>query len=271
MTLGERLRQARLEAGLSQRQLCGEEVTRNMLSQIENGTAQPSMTTLAYFASRLGKPVSYFLEEETVCSPNQEVMARARAVILGGSAGNAAEILKNYRQPDAVFDAEFMLLHRIAALAEAERAAEKRQFAYAAQLLEALAPIEDGYCARELETQRLLLLAEVRPPLRGEVCKALPSRDREFLLRARDALDRGKLDRAAAFLEASDDRGAPLWNFLQGEMLLARGKYADALPYYHKAEEAYPEKTAQRLEHCYRELENFKQAYFYACKQRNGN
>ena len=28
MTLGERLRQARLEAGLSQRQLCGEEVTR---------------------------------------------------------------------------------------------------------------------------------------------------------------------------------------------------------------------------------------------------
>ena len=35
MTLGEKIRQARLEAGLSQRQLCGGEVTRNMLSQIE--------------------------------------------------------------------------------------------------------------------------------------------------------------------------------------------------------------------------------------------
>ena len=63
MTLGEKLKQARLEAGLSQRQLCGEEVTRNMLSQIENGVAMPSMGTLSYFARQLGKPVSFFLEE----------------------------------------------------------------------------------------------------------------------------------------------------------------------------------------------------------------
>ena len=55
MELGQRLKQARLQAGLSQRQLCGEEVTRNMLSQIENGTARPSMARLAYFAARLGK------------------------------------------------------------------------------------------------------------------------------------------------------------------------------------------------------------------------
>ena len=46
MSLGEKLRQARLEAGLSQRALCGEEITRNMLSRIENGAAQPSMRTL---------------------------------------------------------------------------------------------------------------------------------------------------------------------------------------------------------------------------------
>ena len=43
MELGEKLRQARLEAGLSQRQLCGERITRNMLSQIEHGSARPSM------------------------------------------------------------------------------------------------------------------------------------------------------------------------------------------------------------------------------------
>ena len=63
MELGQRLRQARLEAGLSQRQLCGEVITRNMLSQIENGSARPSMETLRYLASRLGKPISFFLEE----------------------------------------------------------------------------------------------------------------------------------------------------------------------------------------------------------------
>ena len=39
MELGEKLRQARLAAGLSQRQLCGDVITRNMLSQIESGAA----------------------------------------------------------------------------------------------------------------------------------------------------------------------------------------------------------------------------------------
>ena len=64
MELGQRLKQARLEAGLSQRQLCGEEITRNMLSLIENGSARPSMETLRYLASRLGKPMGYFLEKQ---------------------------------------------------------------------------------------------------------------------------------------------------------------------------------------------------------------
>ena len=78
MSLGEALRQARLEAGLSQRALCGDEITRNMLSRIENGVAQPSMRTLQYLAGRLGKPMSYFLDEQAVVSSNQQVMERAR-------------------------------------------------------------------------------------------------------------------------------------------------------------------------------------------------
>ena len=64
MELGEKILQARQAAGLSQRQLCGEVITRNMLSQIEHGTAKPSMKTLAYLADRLGKPISFFLEDE---------------------------------------------------------------------------------------------------------------------------------------------------------------------------------------------------------------
>ena len=78
MDIGQRLKQARLEAGLSQRQLCGDVITRNMLSQIENGSARPSMDTLRYLSSRLGKPMGYFLEEDAVTSPNQQVMEQAR-------------------------------------------------------------------------------------------------------------------------------------------------------------------------------------------------
>ena len=70
MELGQKLRLARQEAGLSQRQLCGEVITRNMLSQIENGSAKPSMETLRYLAGRLGKSVSFFLEEDAVLSSN---------------------------------------------------------------------------------------------------------------------------------------------------------------------------------------------------------
>lgn len=63
MELGEKIRRSRLDAGLSQRQLAGEEITRNMLSLIENGTAKPSVKTLRYLADRLEKPLSYFLED----------------------------------------------------------------------------------------------------------------------------------------------------------------------------------------------------------------
>ena len=50
MELGKRIKEARLDAGLSQRQLCGERLTRNMLSLIENGSARQSMDTLQYLA-----------------------------------------------------------------------------------------------------------------------------------------------------------------------------------------------------------------------------
>ena len=78
MDLAAKLKAARLEAGLSQRQLCGDVITRNMLSQIENGSARPSMATLQTLAQRLEKLVSYFPEEQAVVSPNLQIMTQAR-------------------------------------------------------------------------------------------------------------------------------------------------------------------------------------------------
>ena len=269
MTLGEKIKQARLEAGLSQRQLCGETVTRNMLSQIENGAARPSMGTLSYFAAQLGKPISYFLEEDAVLSPNQALMRQAREAVLEGRGAEALAILETYRGRDETFDTEAQLLRRLAILDTAAGAIADGRGAYAAQLLEKLEEIKDGYCAEGLERQRLLLLARVRPQKRGEICEKLPSIDEELLLRARYALDMGELDRSEAFLITARDQKNAEWNFLRGEAHLARRQLEAAVSCYKKAEEAYPEKTARRLEYCYRELEDFKQAYFYACKRRN--
>ena len=136
MELGEKLRQARLESGLSQRQLCAEEITRNMLSQIENGTAKPSMKTLQYLANRLGKSVSYFLEETAVTSPNQTVMEKARRHFDAGEYASAAAALENYREPDAVYDREKSLLWSLTYLSLAEQALEAQKYPYALELLQ---------------------------------------------------------------------------------------------------------------------------------------
>ena len=268
MTLGEKIRAARLEAGLSQRQLCGEEVTRNMLSQIENGAAKPSMQTLAYFASRLGKPVSFFLEEDVISSPNQERMARVRRAVREGRGEEAARELEEYRWGDDVFDAEAQLLGRLALLQRAEAALETGRAPYAAELLQEAGDFEGGYCAADLQRRRLLLLVRANPRLRRETCTKLPSIDEELLLRARAALDAGQLDSCQGLLEAAQDKAASQWNFLRAELHLTRGQYAAAAGCYHRAEIEFPEKCAPRLERCYRELGDYRQAYLYACKQR---
>lgn len=266
MELGERLKQARLAAGLSQRQLCGDIITRNMLSQIENGSARPSMDTLRYLAGRLGKPVSYFLEEEAVTSPNQEAMAEARLAYLTKDHTWVLQALENYKGPDMVFDQERGLLTALAYLALAEEALDQDRRPLAAEFLDRAeaAAKESAYCGAALERQRLLLAARIHPGL----AEQLPSLDAELRLRARAALDAGDGKRAGALLEAAEDREGAEWNFLRGEVFLSQRAYQEAAVCFHKAEQAYPEKTASRLERCYREMEDFKMAYYYACKQR---
>ena len=267
MTLGEKLRQARLEAGLSQRQLCGEEVTRNMLSQIENGSAKPSMATLSYFAARLGKSVSFFLEEEAVCSPNQEIMTAARAAFLQEDGGRILALLEAYRAPDPVFDMEAALLRRLGTLLAAKTAMEKGQSARAAQLLEEES-WEDGYCTESLERQRLLMLMQARPKQMGRICQQLQPLDGELLLRSQAALEDGDLRRCLRLLEAAQDQDAPMWNFLRGQLYAKERSYASAAQCLRRAEAEFPEKCVPLLEICYRELGDFRQAYYYACRAR---
>ena len=64
MTLGQKLRRARLDRGLTQSQVVGDQITRNMLSQIENDLASPSVGTLEYLASVLGVKLSWLLADE---------------------------------------------------------------------------------------------------------------------------------------------------------------------------------------------------------------
>lgn len=63
VTLGKKIKELRLQKKLTQAELAGDTITRNMLSQIENGIAQPSVTTIVELAEKLGTPTEYFFSE----------------------------------------------------------------------------------------------------------------------------------------------------------------------------------------------------------------
>jgi len=62
--LGEKIRELRVAKLMTQAELAGTQITRNMLSCIENGSAQPSLSTILYIATRLNVPAGFLLAEE---------------------------------------------------------------------------------------------------------------------------------------------------------------------------------------------------------------
>ena len=262
MELGTRLKQARLEAGLSQRQLCGDVITRNMLSQIENGTAKPSMDTLRYLAGVLGKSIGYFLEEEAVTSPNQQLMVKLRTAFEQENWAEVLTQLQFYSSPDPVFDWERYLLSALSRLELAEAALQDQKPGYAEALLTQAG--EDGkqtpYYTDQQEQRRLCLLYMARPDRAKELCKLLPKDSLRTLL-----LAAANPDRAEQILDA-DPQDLPQWHLLRGDVYFWQGRYSKARDHY---EQATPSKQLlQKLEECCRQQEDYKAAYEYARKLR---
>lgn len=262
MTLGEKLRAARLEAGLSQRQLCGDLITRNMLSKIENGTANPSMATLAALAARLEKPVSCFLEERP--KGNSVVMATARACYDRQAYQAALEALEQYRGPDEDFEREWALLSALTLLSLAEQALAEGRPGLAREYLARAEPlVGGGYCRQMLECRRLLLLGRLGEP----VGQKLPCLDEILLLQAKEALAENAPERARSLLAAARTRD-PEWQLLQGRCALAARQWQEAAQALTLAEELYPGEAAPMLEQAYLQMGDYRRAYDYACKQK---
>ncbi len=264
MDIGQRLKQARLAAGLSQRQLCGDVITRNMLSQIENGTANPSMDTLRYLAGALGKSVSYFLEEEGG-DGNALLLGRCRDVFAKKEYALCLELLEQYDETDASHKEEKYLLEALCLTALAERAAAEGKNPYAMSLLDRAdtAGASTLYDTEDCKRRRLLLYLEITGD--PAVAERLPDIQRELVARGAVCLRRQDAEGCLAYLAAVDTPKAQL---LKGDAYLLLENYAGAKDAFHKAEAAFPREVISRLEQCYRELGDFKMAYFYACKGR---
>lgn len=64
----ERIKAARVEAGLSLRAIAGDDVSATFIHFVERGVSRPSRQVLSLIARRTGKPVGYF-----VAPPNSKV------------------------------------------------------------------------------------------------------------------------------------------------------------------------------------------------------
>lgn len=237
MTLGQRIAQARQEAGLSQRQLAGDAITRNMLSCLEHDTAAPSLATLRYLSERLGKPLSWLLGED---GPSEAVAAFR--------AGDWRRCLER------LTGAEKQWLEPIARLRAAEAAIEEGRMPYALTLLEGLEGSESPLFGPELWRKAQILQC------RCGNCSPIPEDD-ALLLQAQTALASGRYADAERYLAARDDRG-PRWEYLMAECRFRTGDYAAAREHYHRCEDHCD--VRQRLEICCRELGDYQMAYYYA-------
>lgn len=247
MDLGQRIRQARLAAGLTQRELCGDQITRNMLSLIENGGAKPSMETLLYLSRRLGLGVERLLGE------GSDPLEQARAAF---AAGTPAPPL-----PEDVQGDEAALLRALAVLSQAEQAVREEKLPYARQLLETM-DRSGLYWPLVADRYQITLAQATGKPLE------LHSQDQILLLRARDALNSGDPRRAGQYLDAAEAHSDPQWQLLRGQAFFGTGDYSAAMEHLRRAEPHYPKKTIPLLERCCDQLEDFKGAYHYAKKLR---
>lgn len=259
MELGQRIRAARLEAGLSQRQLCGDKITRNMLSQIENGSAKPSMETLRYLATGLGKSISFFLEDDAVNSANQQRMAHARKAYGRQDYEAALAALEAFQEPDESFSQERALLQFLSLLALAEKAAAEGRMPYVLRLLEKASALEGIYIDAPLRSRAAILAAKAGAET------TLPNADELLLLRAGRALAEKNAGLAAALLDSVEQRQQD-WYLLRGQAYMLCREYAAAKAVL---EQARTEKAWPLLEQCCKDMGDFKGAYEYACKRRD--
>jgi len=280
MTLGEKLRQVRLERGLSQTQTAGDRITRNMLSQIENGQASPSVKTLEYLAETLGVSVGWLLEDRA-----GNALEKAKKLL---AEGRLEEALKACNEAGETGDEAMLLLATVHG-----RLARTlfRQGSFASAAIHAEAAMEANgktlYTSRDLEIGMVWILA--RCSLEGVSCDPDAARKfrtyydaagweaRNHLLQARLHLSRQNYpaaDRSLWSITALPEDQRPEYLLLRGRLAVNQDKYSAALSFLHQAEEQAGDNRAllreiwEQLEYCSRELEDYRAAYEYAAKRR---
>ena len=267
--IGEKIRKMRLKAGLTQTELAGDFITRNMLSCIENGAALPSLPTLLRIAEKLSISPGYFLsgEEEAGQYRKLSLIPKIRAFYHGGQYEEALSLCRELALDDE--EISEIIFSCLMKLGDKARGDHRLSLAasYYCELLSI--PAEKLYLAdrqRDDAAFYLAMMASVteKQPL-GKVSSA-PD-DWAPLLTATELLAEGNADAARCIRASGLITDPEKLHYLDALVSVEDGDYLAAIPalqtitsaakpdfyiYYHALE---------KLEFCYEAMENYKDAY----------
>lgn len=178
MTLGQKIKTARLERGMTQKELAGDAITRNMLSKIENDAATPSVRTLEHLAHTLDLPAGYFLGGSGLSDGSvPDGLDEARRAFREERWQDCISALN--ADPHAASTDEGYLLYARAGANAAAHALEEKDYAAARELAESalyynregmyFSPLLDAYISILLGKALLTLGEQNRDELRAHL------------------------------------------------------------------------------------------------------
>lgn len=280
MELGEKIKKLRTEKMMTQSELVGGEITRNMLSRIENGTANPSLETIRYIAERLNVSPGFLLaqgEDEQIYFKNGEIIAIKQAYLTG----------------------DFRICRDICLHSESARDDEICMILAECDLAIGIEEFEQGNLRSACEYFDEVLETCETTVYRTDYLRAVVEMYFRYMRKisatlSSDLMDEGKINvypsltdafcRYAFLMETleetgkafdaemeSDDEESPLMMHYRATQYMREGRYGDAYELLHgilvgegKLAEPILYFVLCDLEICCREIENFKGAYEYS-------
>ncbi len=273
MTLGEKVRALRKDRKITQSELVGEEITRNMPSRIESGKALPSLQTLLFLAEKLEVSPGYLLNENASLFDDKKAMYLP-AMKAAYKNGNYKEVLRLYRRDLGETDDETALL-----LAEAS-AGYAMQLLHMGKMMSAEKTAAEGkeFCEMTLyETRHTEAALSLVTAIAGNVQSPKYDVAASAFTSLREAAVFEDLYRYASEQAEGHTFLDPFYAaHVEAKRMIANGNKADAI----KALEALEAKKAEKgfsvlvlfrvygdLENCHKELYNYEAAYRYSAKR----
>jgi transcriptional regulator with XRE-family HTH domain len=168
---GDRLRQLRIERGLSQGALAGSGMSTGYLSRLERGQRQPTARAVSHLAAQLGLPVSAF-DERDETAPSNHRLSRVLATATGSPDADLSELEHDLSEALAADEGSSPELRWQALWLLAEHAARHGDHEVELRYLRDLSAVADTMDVPELRSRARAQLARCHRSL-GEVDQAL--------------------------------------------------------------------------------------------------